>query len=232
MVQGRPRPRKTFTELLPVTFPMELSAVGSCCAASFDATVSGRLVPSATSVIAVMSSPMPMQQPRSVASSLTRAVTQPIISRAPTKQSHPPKKHGGGTTAKITFQGRAARWSTHSMTPAWACSSGPPPQKSALTNWLPHSPKCVLRVSQFMHLRTHCARQVAGREAMMTTSQNARVPSSSVIPPNLTPGLASERTMRKHSSPSRSWSWLIRTGTCTVFIISPSSKLTVPSQCS
>ena len=54
MIQGRPSPRKTLTELLPVTFPMELSAVFSLTAAIFPAKVSGREVPSATKVMAVI----------------------------------------------------------------------------------------------------------------------------------------------------------------------------------
>lgn len=41
-VHGKPRPKKTFTELLPVTLPTEASAVGSCTAAVRDAKVSSR----------------------------------------------------------------------------------------------------------------------------------------------------------------------------------------------
>jgi len=52
MVHGRPRPRKTFTELEPVIFVIDASAVGSFCAADFEANVSGSDVPSATTVIA------------------------------------------------------------------------------------------------------------------------------------------------------------------------------------
>ena len=50
--QGKPRPRKTLTELLPVTFPMALSAYFSFIAAARLAKRSGRDVPSATKVIA------------------------------------------------------------------------------------------------------------------------------------------------------------------------------------
>ena len=53
MLQGSPRPRKTLTELLPVTFPMALSACFSCMAAVLDANRSGRDVPRATNVMAV-----------------------------------------------------------------------------------------------------------------------------------------------------------------------------------
>jgi hypothetical protein len=52
IVQGTPRPRKTLTELLPVMFPIALSAVFSCMAAATLAKVSGRDVPRATNVIA------------------------------------------------------------------------------------------------------------------------------------------------------------------------------------
>ena len=44
----RARPRKTFTELLPVTLPIALSADFSFIAAIFDENVSGKLVPKAT----------------------------------------------------------------------------------------------------------------------------------------------------------------------------------------
>ena len=49
---GRPRPRNTLTELLPVIFPMALSAFFSPTAAALEAKVSGKDVPRATNVIA------------------------------------------------------------------------------------------------------------------------------------------------------------------------------------
>jgi len=49
-VHGRPRPRKMLTELLPVMFPIALSAVFSFLAAIRLAKVSGKLVPSATNL--------------------------------------------------------------------------------------------------------------------------------------------------------------------------------------
>lgn len=52
MSHGNPRPRNTLTELLPVTFPMALSAYFSCTAAVLEAKVSGREVPRATKVMA------------------------------------------------------------------------------------------------------------------------------------------------------------------------------------
>mmetsp|Transcript_23021 Transcript_23021/g.40514 ORF Transcript_23021/g.40514 Transcript_23021/m.40514 type:complete len:128 (-) Transcript_23021:621-1004(-) len=103
-LQGKPRPRKTLTELLPVTLPMELSAQSSCRAAVLEANVSGRLVPSATRVIAVISSGIPTQQPSNLAMSPTIAVTHPIIPSAQKKQGQPPPSLAGGVSAKIAFQ--------------------------------------------------------------------------------------------------------------------------------
>ena len=54
MIQGSPSPKNTLTELLPVTLPMELSAVFSVTAAILLAKVSGKDVPSATKVMAVI----------------------------------------------------------------------------------------------------------------------------------------------------------------------------------
>ena len=50
--QGRPSPRNTLTELLPVIFPIALSAFFSPTAAALEAKVSGKDVPRATNVIA------------------------------------------------------------------------------------------------------------------------------------------------------------------------------------
>ena len=54
IIQGIPRPMNTLTELLPVTLPMALSAVFSDTAAILLAKVSGRDVPRATNVMAVI----------------------------------------------------------------------------------------------------------------------------------------------------------------------------------
>ncbi len=48
MTHGKPKPRKTLTELLPVTLPIALSAVFSFLAAIALANVSGSDVPRAT----------------------------------------------------------------------------------------------------------------------------------------------------------------------------------------
>ena len=88
--QGRPSPRKTLTELDPVTFPIALSAYLSALAAAIEAKVSGREVPRATNVIAVIEGLMPRMQPKRLANSPTTAVTIPMTARAEKKQAHPP----------------------------------------------------------------------------------------------------------------------------------------------
>ena len=75
---GRPSPKKTFTELDPVTLPMAESAYSEDLAAVILAKVSGREVPRATIVMAVTDSSMPTTQPKSSASSPTTAVTRPM----------------------------------------------------------------------------------------------------------------------------------------------------------
>ena len=71
MTHGRPMPRKTLTELLPVMFPRLASAVSSLVAAVLLANVSGRLVPSATKVMAVTASFRPTTHPNRPAISPT-----------------------------------------------------------------------------------------------------------------------------------------------------------------
>merc|ERR1712039_309048 len=81
-IQDKPNPRKTFTELLPVTLPIDASAYGSCVAAVFEANVSGSDVPKATKLIAVISSGMSITHPKRPAMSPITAVTSPIIANA------------------------------------------------------------------------------------------------------------------------------------------------------
>ena len=104
IIQGSPNPRNTLTELLPVTFPTELSAVFSLTAAVLLAKVSGREVPRATKVMAVTGSSRPMRQPKMEARSPMRAVRTAMKPRATTKVIQPRelRKLGGGTMAKIT----------------------------------------------------------------------------------------------------------------------------------
>mmetsp|Transcript_16130 Transcript_16130/g.44613 ORF Transcript_16130/g.44613 Transcript_16130/m.44613 type:complete len:225 (+) Transcript_16130:453-1127(+) len=128
MDQGTPRPKKTFTELLPVTLTMEASAVGSSLAAEIDAKRSGIEVPMATKVMAVMISGTESTQPKSSARSETQAVRKAMPIREPKKQAQPPAKTVGGTRAKKTFQGRETMWTAQSLGVASACSSALPPQ--------------------------------------------------------------------------------------------------------
>ena len=97
---GIPRPRKTLTELLPVTFPIELSAVFSCTAACLEANRSGSEVPSATNKMAFTLALRPIRQPKMEARSATTAVRSPIIISAAQKATQPPAMWGGGTKAK------------------------------------------------------------------------------------------------------------------------------------
>jgi len=78
MTHGSPRPRKTLTQLEPVTFPTAESAYGDYWAAVLLAKVSGNEVPRATRVIAVTEALSPIAHPRIVATSPTNIVIRPI----------------------------------------------------------------------------------------------------------------------------------------------------------
>merc|ERR1719352_72138 len=78
MSQGRPRPRNTLTELEPVTLPTELSPLFFTVLAILEAKVSGREVPRATKVMAVMASGRVSRQPKMLAMSATKAVSTPM----------------------------------------------------------------------------------------------------------------------------------------------------------
>jgi hypothetical protein len=90
------------TELLPVTFPIELSACFSIVAAVLLANKSGKLVPKATKVIDTTSGFNPIRQPKIPAKSPIIAVNIPINIKATRKHNHPPHILAGGTMAKIT----------------------------------------------------------------------------------------------------------------------------------
>ena len=89
MTHGSPKPRNTLTELDPVTLPIASSAVSEFLAAVIDAKVSGKEVPKATNVIAVIDYLMPKTHPNTVAISPTIAVTKPIIASATKKHPLP-----------------------------------------------------------------------------------------------------------------------------------------------
>merc|ERR1719335_1842379 len=78
IIHARPSPRKTLTEFDPVTLPTDASAYGSSVAAVIEANVSGSDVPSATKVIAVISSGTPQTHPKMAATSPTTAVQIPM----------------------------------------------------------------------------------------------------------------------------------------------------------
>ena len=103
MDQGRPRPRNTLTELLPVTFPMELSACFSEMAAVLEAKRSGREVPIATRVMAFTAGFRLIKQPKILARSEMMVVKIAMKIKAPKKQGHPPPIEGGGIMAKIVL---------------------------------------------------------------------------------------------------------------------------------
>ena len=90
ITHGSPKPRNTFTELDPVTFPTALSANFSYLAAAIEANVSGKEVPRATKVMAVIDGLIPRTHPKMLANSPTTAVTIPMTPRAQPKQAQPP----------------------------------------------------------------------------------------------------------------------------------------------
>lgn len=110
MAHGSPRPRNTFTEFEPVTFPIAESAYSDYLAAVIEAKVSGSDVPRATMVIAVTDCSIPRTHPRTLAISPTTPVTIPIIARDTKKAAFPFQILLGGTRAKKTFQKIVKKW--------------------------------------------------------------------------------------------------------------------------
>lgn len=104
ITHGRPRPRNTFTEFEPVTLPIAESAYFSYRAAAIEANVSGREVPKATKVMAVIDGLIPRTHPKRFANSPTTAVTIPMNARDVKKHAHPPAIWGGGIKEKNSFQ--------------------------------------------------------------------------------------------------------------------------------
>ena len=99
IIHGSPRPRKTLTELLPVMFPIALSAFFSFMAAARLAKRSGTDVPKATKVMAVTVSSSPTKQPKMEAISPMMAVRIPITPNDTKKDNQPPQILAGGTNA-------------------------------------------------------------------------------------------------------------------------------------
>jgi hypothetical protein len=97
-----------------VTFPTAASAYFSALAAAIDAKVSGREVPRATNVIAVIEGFIPRTHPNKLANSPTTAVTTPIKHKHPMKAAHPPIQWTGGIKAKKIFHPMQMKWNAAS----------------------------------------------------------------------------------------------------------------------
>jgi len=104
ITHGSPRPKNTLTELEPVTLPTAASAYSLDLAAVMLAKVSGREVPMATMVIAVICGYRPTTHPIASATSPTTPVIIPINDSAMMKAGFPPPHLIGGTIAKKSFQ--------------------------------------------------------------------------------------------------------------------------------
>ena len=110
ITHGRPSPRNTLTELLPVMLPTAESACFDVLAAVTEARVSGRDVPRATMVMAVTDCSRPRAHPKRVATSATMAVIVPIMASAMMKAAHPLQVFLGGIQAKASFQKIHKKW--------------------------------------------------------------------------------------------------------------------------
>mmetsp|Transcript_19463 Transcript_19463/g.46025 ORF Transcript_19463/g.46025 Transcript_19463/m.46025 type:complete len:207 (+) Transcript_19463:1131-1751(+) len=154
MDQGRPMPRKTFTELLPVTFTMDASAYRLDIAALLDAKRSGMDVPNATTVMAVMLSSRPVMHPKSSAKSQMAQVKRPIAPMDITKHSHPPQYAVGGiSSVKQNFQGRLMMWRIQSVQDALSPSSDTSQTEAMMSSYQEVAPSRSL--SMLMTLSTN-----------------------------------------------------------------------------
>jgi len=95
--------------------PMAESANSDYLAAIILAEVSGSDVPTATKVIAVTAALSPRVHPRTVATSATMAVIDPMKVRAIMKAGIPPPHSTGGMKAKSRFQPMMAKCVSASM---------------------------------------------------------------------------------------------------------------------
>ena len=87
----------------PLILPIAASAFSDYYAAVTLANVSGKDVPRATNVIAVIDSLMFNTQPKTVATSSTIMVTKAMKQSEIMKQGAPPQVPAGGTNANKTF---------------------------------------------------------------------------------------------------------------------------------
>mmetsp|Transcript_15500 Transcript_15500/g.28478 ORF Transcript_15500/g.28478 Transcript_15500/m.28478 type:complete len:234 (-) Transcript_15500:1167-1868(-) len=230
IIHGKPKPRKTFTELLPVTFPTAMSAVGSSTAATFDANVSGKEVPIATIVMAVTPGLRPRTQPSSPARSPMKPVNSPIMASATQKQSQPLQYAGGGTKANKTFHGKAMMCKVHSPAVAsctWSSSLAEFGRK-AENHCSFHSRVPCCQASKFILLsmsRRMLFVKPAARSEVMLTPQIAKSSSTHCVRPGM-----SLRTTKKRSLPSQEgFGRILMTTSCD---ITPGRNTNSPSVCS
>ena len=108
------------TEFDPVTFPIAESAYSEFLAAVILAKVSGRDVPTATIVIAVIDGSNPITHPRRPATVPTIAVMIPIRVRAIPNAGAPPPIFGGGTIANRSFHPINKKWKIAYPSPTYS----------------------------------------------------------------------------------------------------------------
>mmetsp|Transcript_7043 Transcript_7043/g.15503 ORF Transcript_7043/g.15503 Transcript_7043/m.15503 type:complete len:226 (-) Transcript_7043:894-1571(-) len=221
MSQGRPRPRKTLTQLEPVMLPMEASALESACAAVLDAKRSGIDVPSATKTMALIAGSRPMAQPKRAAKSPTNTVRKAMKPSATQKAAHPPSIAGGGTSAKSTFQTTVMTWIVHCSFVGFSPSSAP--GVIAQTNCSFHSSMMMSHLSLLKpRQRPICARQE------VSFSSSLRIVTCACLPrlASSAPGDGLERTTRNVSAFSYLSSSIISMSSS--LMSSPGSKVMVP----
>mmetsp|Transcript_24946 Transcript_24946/g.63528 ORF Transcript_24946/g.63528 Transcript_24946/m.63528 type:complete len:224 (+) Transcript_24946:374-1045(+) len=200
-----PRPRKTLTELEPVTLPMAASAESSPSAALLEAKVSGSEVPRATSVIATTDGLSPSVQPSKLARSPMTAVRPPMRTMAHTKHSLPPQKEVGGTKATSSFQGSEMAWIVLPPMPAPSSSA------SACLNW---SAQLVEPSRASSRLRPIIATALSARvrtfsSSSMVTRASERSAEPSVCSSKVAPPVGFDSSTSKNCVPCRMSSSMI-----------------------
>mmetsp|Transcript_54148 Transcript_54148/g.156397 ORF Transcript_54148/g.156397 Transcript_54148/m.156397 type:complete len:228 (-) Transcript_54148:914-1597(-) len=221
-------PRKTFTELLPVTFTMEASAHSSLAAAHLEANKSGIDVPKATKVTAVTMSGIPSTQPNNSAKSEMQVVRTAMPRRDAKKQAQPPARLVGGIMPIVTFHGSANTCMAQSAAPASRCSSRLPLTKMVLAIWSLQSDQAKRRPSG---LQTRWSSRVAPPASppcrpMVTVSIASSSPPSSSGSKAAPPSTSCKTTRNSRSTGRRAFPGIV---TESVVSVSPSAKSTTPS---
>mmetsp|Transcript_18943 Transcript_18943/g.48275 ORF Transcript_18943/g.48275 Transcript_18943/m.48275 type:complete len:234 (+) Transcript_18943:231-932(+) len=229
MSQGMPSPRKTFTALEPVTLPTAASANSSLRIASLLANVSGREVPTATKVMAVIASPRPITQPKSEEISPTTAVQAPMKQMETKKAGQPLAQLTGGTSANCNFQKRVTECISESKAEGGSSSpvssSMPPESTSASVNLCAQLP-VPLRLSE----SASCLR-TRERTRLIFSRQlsSSRMETVHTLSPDSTPSSSHDRSTKKCSVSSKASSSTMCT--CTLIELTPGRKVTVPCAC-